>query len=306
MAANDNNKLIEKIDRLRGERNAIILAHNYELGEIQDIADFTGDSLELSFKARDAEAAVIVFCGVKFMAETAHILSPDKTVLLPNQNAGCLMADMATAEKLRELKRKHPDATTVCYVNTNAEVKTECDVAVTSGNALKIVAAIPADKPIIFVPDQNLGAYIGNQTGREMILWPGYCPSHDRLTPAPIERKRRQFPDAEILIHPEAPPETTALADHALSTGGMVRHVADSPCQSFIIATEIGIIHRLRRENPDKLFIPASEQAVCPDMKMTRLEDVAAALEFNQHEINLPADIRLGALKPIEKMLAMS
>lgn len=296
-------EIITGIERLRQKRNAVILAHNYELGEIQEIADFCGDSLELSIRAAETDAEVIVFCGVRFMAETAKILSPAKTVLLPVATAGCDMADMADGAALAEFKRQYPGAITVCYVNTTAEVKAECDIAVTSSNALDIIAMLPADRPIIFVPDRNLGAYCMAKTGRKLILWDGYCPVHQRLTPAMVGRRRREYPEAELLMHPEAPPEVAVLADHLLSTGGILRHVREADRTSFIIGTEVGILHRLEAENPNKKLIPLSEQAVCPHMKVIRLADVLRSLEKNETVIEVPEPLRTRAERCIRRML---
>lgn len=302
----ERTQLVDKINRLRKECNAVILAHNYVLGEVQEIADFVGDSLELSIKAAGVTAGVIVFCGVKFMAETAKILSPEKMVLHPAPQAGCPMADMATAEQVRALKRRHPDAVVVCYVNSTAEVKAEVDICCTSANAAKIVAAIPADREIIFMPDCNLGANIAAELRRKLILWPGCCPVHQRLTPEMVRRRRREFPNAALFVHPECAPEVVALADAALSTGGMLRYVRESEVKEFIVGTEQGIIYRLARENPDKTFVALSEQAICPDMKLTTLEDVLAALEKKQYQVDLPADILTRARLPISRMLEAS
>jgi quinolinate synthase len=299
-------KLIARINKLRKDRNAVILAHNYELGEVQDIADFAGDSLELSIKARDLEAAVLVFCGVTFMAETAYLLSPDKTVLLPVREAGCLMADMAGAEELKKLKRQHPGAFVVTYVNSSAAVKAESDICVTSANALKIVGGLPRNKEIIFVPDQNLGAYIQRETGREMILWPGFCPTHMRITREMVLARKKEFPDAEVIVHPESRLDVIDLADRVLSTGGMCRYVRETKDSQIIVGTEAGIIYRLRKENPAITYIAVSEQAVCPTMKLIRLEDVLNSLEKMEHKITVPEKIRAAARKPIELMLEKS
>ena len=294
----------DKIKRLCQEKNAIILAHNYQLGEVQDIADYVGDSLELSMKAAALTEKVIVFCGVKFMAETAKILSPDKTVLLPRADAGCPMADMADAAELRHLKAQHPGALAVCYVNSTAEVKTECDICCTSANAAGIIAGLPPDREIIFLPDRNLGANVELQTGRKMILWPGFCPTHMRIIPEMVEKRRREYPDAVLMVHPECPPEVTALADQVLSTGGMMRFARQIESREIIVGTELGLIYRLEAENPGKRFIPLSEQAVCMNMKMTTLDDVLAALEIMQPEIILDEDVRARAELPIRRMLA--
>lgn len=296
----------ERIDELRRQRHAVVLVHNYQLGEVQDLGDFVGDSLELSRQAAATDAATIVFCGVHFMAETAAILSPEKTVLLPVREAGCPMADMATAEEVREMKAAHPAAIVVTYVNSSAAVKAESDVCVTSANAAAIVRQLPPDRPILFLPDRNLGAWVARETGREMILWPGFCPTHMWITREAVAARKGEFPGAEVIIHPESRLEVIDLADAVLSTGGMLRHVRESQARQVIVATEMGIIHRLRRENPGKQFIPVSEQAVCPNMKMIRAIDVLHALERNQHRIVVPEPLRTRALHPIARMLAMS
>jgi len=303
MSAEYQKEMIERINLLRKERNAVILAHNYVLGEVQDIADFVGDSLELSIKAKNTDCDVIVFCGVKFMAETAKILSPGKTVLHPVPASGCPMADMADADKLRKLKALHPGAITVCYVNSTAEVKTEVDICCTSANAAKIVAAIPADKEVIFLPDKNLGANVSIALNRPIILWPGFCPTHMRITAEMILRKKNEFPDAFVIVHPECTPDVVALADKYLSTGGMLRFARETEHKKIIVGTEQGIIHRLQRENPDKMFIPVSEQAVCPNMKMIELNDVLNSLEKMQYEIILDPDTIAKAAAPIIKMI---
>jgi quinolinate synthase len=299
-------EIIDRINELRKQKNAIIITHNYQLGEVQDIADFTGDSLELSMKAADTEADLIVFCGVKFMAETAAILSPEKTVLLPVMESGCPMADMADAEDLIKMKKDHPDALVVTYVNSSAEVKALTDVCVTSANALKIVSSLPKDREIIFVPDKNLGAYVQMKTKRKMILWPGFCPTHMRITSQSILQKKLEYPDAKVIIHPESRLEVIALADEVLSTGGMCKFAKNTDAKKIIVATEIGLIHRLRKENPDKMFIPVTEQAVCPNMKMHRIENVLESLEKMKHRITVPENIRIPAEKAIRKMLEMS
>ncbi|MCP3966357.1 MAG: quinolinate synthase NadA [Lentisphaerae bacterium] len=296
-------EIIVRINELRAERNAVILAHNYELGEVQDIADFAGDSLELSQKAAETDADVIVFCGVKFMAETANLLSPDKTVLLPVAEAGCDMADMADAEGLRKLKAEHPGAIVACYVNSTAEVKAESDICVTSSNALAMINSLPEDREIIFVPDMNLGRYCMEQTGRKMILWEGFCPVHVRITADQIKRRKAEYPNAQVLMHPESSKESIDLADYALSTGGILKHARESSCKEFIIATEIGIMHRLQQENPDKKFIAASEQAVCPAMKLIRLQDVLTSLETMETKVVVPEEIAERAKRPIVRML---
>ncbi len=299
-------EMIDRINILKKEKNAVILTHNYQLGEVQDIADFVGDSLELSIKAADTDAEVIVFCGVTFMAETAYILSPDKTVLLPRLESGCPMADMADVTEVRALKAKHPDAITICYVNSTADVKTECDLCVTSANAVQIVNTIPKDREIIFVPDKNLGAFVEQQTGRKMILWPGFCPTHMRITPKDLKKRKMENPDAAVIVHPEARLDVLALADEALSTGGMCRFAKETDKKTIIVATEMGMIYRLQKENPDKHFIPVSEQAICPNMKMTRIDDVLNSLENMQNKITVPDAVRIKAKSAITKMIDLS
>jgi len=297
---------IDRINVLKKEKNAIILTHNYQLGEVQDIADFTGDSLELSIKAANTNAEVIVFCGVTFMAETAYILSPEKTVLLPRLESGCPMADMANVGEVRILKAKHPNAITICYVNSTAEVKTECDLCVTSANAVHIVNSIPKDREIIFIPDKNLGAFVEQQTKRKMILWPGFCPTHMRITPGDLKCRKEEYPDAAVIVHPEARLDVLALADEALSTGGMCKFARETNKKTIIVATEMGMIYRLKKENPDKQFIPVSEQAICPNMKMTRLDDVLNSLENMENKIKVSDEVRIKAKSSITKMIELS
>jgi len=303
--ATQDTEIIERINRLRTERKAVILAHNYQYGEVQDVADFVGDSLELSRKAAATDAEVIVFCGVHFMAETAYILSPDKKVIMPDVHAGCPMADMITAERLREKKAQHPGAAVVCYVNSTAEVKAESDICCTSANAVKVVQSIPNDREIIFVPDKYLGMHVMKQTGRQMILWEGFCPTHMRITATKIEELKEKYPDAVVMVHPECRPETQAMADHILSTGGMCRMAQESNAVDFIVGTETGIIHRMRKENPQKRFHAVSDLAVCPNMKMTTLEKVLWSLEDLEVEITVPEDIRVKAWNAVDRMLQL-
>jgi len=299
--------IVEKIMRLKKERKAVILAHNYQIPQVQDIADYVGDSLGLSIEASRTDAEVIVFCGVHFMAETAKILSPEKTVLLPDLHAGCPMADMITAGQLRELKAKHPGAEVVCYVNTSAEVKAECDLCCTSANAVKMVGEVLKNSPeIIFVPDRYLAAYVESQTGRTMIKWEGYCPTHAKILPQHIEEQRAQHPEAVVVVHPECRPETIRMADMVASTEGMTRYVKETKVREVIVATESGIIHRMQKENPGKVFYPVSRLAVCPNMKMIDLEKVLWALEDMQHVVEVPADIAEKARASIQRMLAFS
>jgi quinolinate synthase len=300
-----NQEIISQIKRLKEQRRAVILSHNYELGEVQDIADFVGDSLELSQKAAATEADVIVFCGVHFMAETASILSPDKKVLLPDLNAGCPMANMITADQLRSRKKELPGAAVVCYVNSSAEVKAESDICCTSANALKVVQSLSEDE-ILFVPDQYLGHYVSTQTNKKMHLWPGYCPTHARIRPEDIRRVKEDHPMALVMVHPECRPETIAMADQVLSTGGMLRFARSTDAREIIVGTEIGIIHRLRQENPGKRFFPASEQAVCPRMKLITLEKILFSLQELSPEVKVPPDIRARAYRAVSRMLEIS
>jgi quinolinate synthase len=299
---NSDAELKEKIISLKKRKNAIILAHNYQLGEIQDIADFVGDSLGLSQKAAKTDADVIVFCGVRFMAETAFILSPDKIVLLPDIHAGCPMADMITAEGLRERKSELPGASVVCYINSSAEVKAESDVCCTSANAVKVVESLDAEE-ILFIPDQYLGHYVSTKIDKKMILWPGFCPTHIRIQPQYITNLRQEHPQAKVVVHPECRPEVIALADEVLSTGGLCRYANRSEVKEIIVGTEIGIIHRLRKENPGKKFIPASEQAVCPRMKLITLESVLWSLQEMTTRVKVPEEIHLRAKAAVDKML---
>jgi len=299
-------EMIARINKLRKERNAVILVHNYQLGEVQDIGDYVGDSLGLSIQARDAECDVIVFCGVRFMAETAKILSPDKTVLLPVAEAGCPMADMATADQLRKFKQEHPGVVAVAYVNSTAELKTEVDICCTSANAEKVVASIPEDKEIIFLPDKNLGANVARDLGRKLMLWPGFCPTHMRISKEMINQRKAEFPDAVVMVHPECEPEVVEMADVSLSTGGMLKFAAEIDAEQIIVGTELGIIHRLKKENPDKMFIPVSEQAICPNMKLIELHNVLNALENMETEIILKPEIIAKAKASIVKMIEIS
>lgn len=301
---NRNQELIDRIQQLRQERNAVILIHNYQLGEIQDIADFIGDSLDLSQNAAQTDARVIVFCGVHFMAETASILCPDKTVLLPDLNAGCPMADMITAEQLRARKKQLPGVPVVCYVNTSAEVKAESDICCTSANALKVVESLPA-KEILFVPDQYLGHYVSTKTSKEIILWPGFCGPHARIQPQDITRLKQEHPQAKVMVHPECKPAVIELADEVLSTSGMIRFARETKAKEIIVGTEVGIIYRLRKENPAKIFIPGSEQVICPHMKLINLEKVLWSLEEMAPEVRVPEPIRIRAKAAVDKMLAI-
>ena len=298
--------LAEEIRALAKARNAVILAHNYPRPEVQDVADFTGDSLELARKATQVEADVIVFCGVYFMAETAKILNPGKKVLIPDPSAGCPMADMIDAAQLRALKAKHPGAKAVCYVNSTAEVKAECDMCVTSGNAEKVMRTFGPDEKILFVPDQHLGGHISGLLGRTYELWPGYCPTHARLSAQAIEAARAAHPGAVVLVHPECAKDVRDAADHALSTGGMCKFARESAAQEIVVGTEVGILHRLRKENPGKAFHPVNERMVCPNMKKTTLENLFETLKDGTNEVVVPADVADRARTAIERMLAIA
>lgn len=300
-----DNALITEINELKTARSAVILAHNYTLPEVQDAADFVGDSLELSLKARDAKAPCIVFCGVSFMAETAKILAPGSVVLNPAPEAGCRMADMASAEAVREYKKQHPDTVLVAYVNTTAAVKAEVDICCTSANADRVAASIPKDKKIMFLPDCHLGSNIVNSLGRQMELWQGYCPIHHEVAPEQIAAARELHPGAVVLVHPECPPATVAAADRALSTGGMLRLVKSSNDKEFIIGTEYGILHRMRKENPGKNFYELDPRPRCADMKLVTLEKIRDALRDGKPEVTLPAELMDRARTAIERMLAI-
>ena len=297
--------LVQEIRKLKAARKAVILAHNYQAPDVQDIADFTGDSLELSRKATEVVADVIVFCGVHFMAETAAILNPDKIVLLPDARAGCPMADMITGAQLREFKAKHPGAKVVCYVNSTAEVKAESDCCCTSGNAVKIVGRYAGDE-VLFVPDQHLGSVVEEQLGRKLVLWPGYCPTHARINPKDILDLKAAHPQALAIAHPECPKPVRAVSDHILSTGQMCAFVRENPAAEFIVATEEGLIHRLRKDNPGKTFHRVSPFAVCPNMKRITLEKVYFSLRDLKPEIRVEEPIASRARRSIEQMLAWS
>ena len=297
--------LLDEIRMLRNDRRAVILAHNYCRSEVQDIADFTGDSLELARKATEIEVDVIVFCGVTFMAETAKVLNPGKKVLIPDPTAGCPMAEMITAAQLRELKAQHPGAKAVCYVNSTAEVKAECDICVTSGNAEKVMATLKGEE-IIFVPDMHLGGYVSKKLGEKYNCWKGYCPIHAKLELRDVQEGRIEAGmDAPVLVHPECDKPVREAADQCLSTGGMCKFVRESSADRFVIGTETGILHRLRKENPEKVFFPIGD-LVCADMKKITLTKLRDALEKMQYEVVVPEEIAKKARKAIEKMLTIS
>jgi len=296
--------IAERILKLKEKKNAIILAHNYQTGDVQDIADFVGDSLDLSIKASKVEEDVIVFCGVHFMAETAVILSPEKTILIPDANAGCPMADMITAEELRAWKKGNPGSDVVCYVNTSAAVKAECDICCTSANAKNVVASLKGDK-VLFAPDKNLSAYIARGSKKKIIPWDGYCYVHNNILPKHVREKKKRYPEAEVWVHPECLPEVIDLADRVFSTGGMVKEARKTALGEVIIGTEAGMIYRLAKENPGKRFYPVKDNAICSNMKKITLEKVLIAMENMEPKVEVSADIRRRAKGAIEKMVSL-
>lgn len=312
----ENRELIQEINQLREERNAVILAHNYQIPEIQDLADFVGDSLGLSRQAGSVDAEIIVFCGVHFMAETASIISPDKKVLIPDLDAGCSLADSITVDQLREWKEKHPKAVVVSYVNTTAEIKAESDYCCTSSNAVGIVNSIPEDKEILFLPDQFLGGYVEVITGRDLHIWKGACHVHEKIGELNIAEKQKEYPEAEMLIHPECGCSTSCMMKsavyfdckdgHIYSTEGMLNRASESGADQFVVATETGILHRMKKENPEKTFYAANEESVCDYMKMITLDNLRDALKFEQYEVKVPAELAQKAWLPIERMLQIS
>lgn len=297
--------LVAKILRLKKKLNAIIVAHNYQLPEVQDVADFVGDSLELSRRSTQVSADTIVFCGVHFMAETAAILNPARTVLLSEGTAGCPMADMIDVPELRRWKERYPEAVVVCYVNSSAAVKAESYICCTSANAVKVVESLP-HKQVLFVPDQNLGHYVSTKTQKHIIIYPGYCITHQRVNPEQVRRAKERHPEALVVVHPECTPEVVALADAVLSTSQMLRFVRGSTAKTFLIGTEFGLLHRMKQENPDKTFYAVSTALVCPNMKKTRLESVVITMETGRNIVTVPEEIRLKAKQALDRMLAVS
>lgn len=305
MNKQEKSELIEKINKLKKEKNAVILAHCYQNIEVDEVADFVGDSLGLSRLAAKTDADIIVFLGVYFMAETAKILSPDKKVILPNINSGCQMADMIDLKMMREFKARHPNIPVVCYVNSTAEVKTECDICCTSSNAVEVIKSLNTDK-VLFVPDAYLGSWASkNLPGVEVITYPGFCPTHLRIRPEDIKERKKEHPDALILVHPECHQEVVKMADFVGSTTQIMNTAKESDKKSFIIATEKGVVDRLKRDYPGKEFIIATEKALCPNMKWHHLEDVLHALETETVEIFVDKETARKALIPIEKMVAL-
>jgi quinolinate synthase len=302
----EDKKIVIRIKELKKKRNAVILAHNYQLPEVQDIADFRGDSLELSRTAAKTDAQVIVFCGVYFMAETASILSPDKLVIMPDVSAGCPMANMMSADDLRKLKKEHPGVVTVGYVNTSAAVKAELDYCCTSTNAVAVVNALKDEKEIIFVPDKYLADYVSKKSGRKLITWYGFCPTHVKILPEDLKREKKFHPLAKVMVHPECLPAVVALADVVLSTSQMAKYAKEDSAREFIIGTESGLLYRLKQDNPDKEFYLASERAVCPNMKRTTQEKVLWALEELKEEVRVSEETRKKACLAIERMLKIA
>jgi quinolinate synthase len=300
--AEQNRELKERLLQLKKERNAIILAHYYQRDEIQEVADFRGDSFLLAQKAAETDADVIVFCGVHFMGESAKILAPNKTVIIPDERAGCPMADMVNVEGLRALKRQHPNATVVSYINTSAEVKSETDICCTSANAVKVIESVESDE-IIWVPDKNLGDYVSKFTNKKMIIWEGYCNTHDMLTVKDVEEMRAQYPNAQFVVHPECRPEVVAMGDFVGSTTAIIEYCKKSDCQEFIVGTEDGTGYQMRVDSPDKQFYFASKYLVCPNMKVNNLKKVVRCLETMQPEIYVPKEMADKARSSLERML---
>jgi len=295
--------LAEEIAALKREKNAVLLVHNYQIPEVQDIGDFVGDSLGLAQEAAKTRAEVIVLCGVRFMAETAKLLNPEKVVLLPEREANCPMAQMVRPADILALKKQHPGAVVVSYVNTTAATKAVTDICCTSANAVKVIGSVPEDKEIIFTPDQHLGAYVRRMTGRPIIIWPGCCPTHARITAEMVLEAKGEHPRAKVVVHPECRMEVIELADAVRSTSGMLKYCGETNATEFIIGTEKGMLHPLRNAFPDKRFWPVAEEAVCPNMKLTNLESVRGALGNMQYEIDVPADIAENARRAIGRML---
>ena len=300
----NQNEITSEILRLAEERDALILAHNYQRDEIQAMAHITGDSLALSVEAAQTGKSVIVFCGVHFMAESAAILAPDKTVILPRLDAGCPMADMITADGLREMKSRYPGVPVVTYVNSSAAVKAESDICCTSANAVKVVASLDGPE-VILTPDRNLGRYIAAQVDKTCHFWDGYCPTHERFTVDDVKKVQADYPDALFMAHPECPPEVLAMADHICSTSGMYTFASENPAQQFIVGTEAGILYRLRKENPDKEFILPTTRLICPNMKLTSLEDVLQSLQTMSPQVTVPEEVRIPAKVALDRMLAV-
>lgn len=309
-------QMIEEINKLKQQKNAVILAHNYQVPDVQDIADFVGDSLGLSRQAADTDADTIIFCGVHFMAETASIISPDKTVLIPDLDAGCSLADSITADQLRAWKADHPDAVVVSYINTTAAIKAESDYCCTSSNAVQIVESIPEEQEILFLPDKFLGTYVEMVTGRDINIWDGACHVHEKIGELNLNEKQKEYPDAEVLIHPECGCSTSCMMKSAMyfdcddghihSTSGMLNRAHESEAEEFVVATETGILHRMRKENPEKKFYAANDNAVCEYMKMITLEKLHDSLQNDRFVVKVPGELVEKARRPIERMLSIA
>ncbi len=309
-------QMLEEIQQLKQQKNAVILAHNYQIPEIQDIADYLGDSLGLSHQAAETDAEMIIFCGVHFMAETASIISPHKKVLIPDLKAGCSLAESITDEQLRDWKAEHPGAVVISYINTTAAVKAESDYCCTSSNAVKIVESIAEDREILFLPDKFLGTYVEMVTGRDLTIWDGACHVHEKIGELNLSEKQKEYPEAEVLIHPECGCSTSCMMKSALyfdcedghihSTSGMLNRAHESKAEEFVVATETGILHRMRKENPEKEFYPANEESVCEYMKMITLEKLHDSLKYDRFEVKVPEAVAEKAKEPIERMLNMA
>jgi quinolinate synthase len=300
----DKQEVVKRINKLKKERNAVILVHNYQIGEVQEVGDFIGDSLELSQKAARVNEEVIIFCGVHFMAETAAILSPNKTVLIPDDSAGCPMADMITAEDMRKWKKNYPGQKVICYVNTSAEVKAECDICCTSANALMVVESVEGEE-VLFAPDKNLALCIARKSKKKIIPWDGYCYVHNNIRARHVREQRQKYPDAELWVHPECRPEVIDMADKVLSTGGMVKEARITRKKNIIVGTESGMVYRLQKENPGRNFFPVKEMALCSNMKKITLRKVLASLEEKKYRVEVPCDIADRARGAIEKMVKL-
>ncbi|MEW6087975.1 MAG: quinolinate synthase NadA [bacterium] len=299
----DQKKIIKEIKKLKKDRDAVIIVHNYQRPEVQEIGDILGDSLALSRAAAKTKEKVIVFCGVHFMAESAAILCPGKTVLLPETEAGCPMAEMVTAKKLQEFRENYPGAKVVCYVNSSAEVKAASDICCTSSNATKVVQSIKDTNEIIFIPDKNLAHYTSSFTEKKIIPWNGFCPTHHRLKPEDVLKAKENYPNATVIAHPECKPSVLALVDYVLSTEGMVRYSKETKAKEIIVCTEVGMLYRLQKENPGKKFYSPLEEMICPNMKLNTLESVFNSLEKMEHVVTVPEEIRLKAKIALDRML---
>jgi len=299
-------RLLDRLLELKRQRNAVILAHNYQRPEVQDAADFTGDSLGLSQQAAKTSAEVILFCGVHFMAETAAIICPDKTVLMPDPNAGCPMANMVTPRELAAMKAQHPNAVVVTYVNSSAAIKAMSDICCTSANAVRVVASVPRDREVLFVPDASLGDWVARQLARPLILWPGYCPTHHRIVAKDVAALKAEHPDALFVCHPECTADVIALADHVASTSGMVRWCRETPAKKIIVGTELGLLHRLRKDSPEKTFLEVSPLADCPNMKLNTIEKMVWSLEDMVYRVSVPPQVAEPARRAIERMLEIA